>query len=179
MFELFLVSVSLIAFGSLVIQDRIGVRKGHRASPSALLVVLGLYVWALLQLFWFAPGGFLFSLMAGPFALVPFAAVSLSGLVLGVRLLMAASYLLRGVDAEERIARIVRHSHLHHLAVFVVFSVASLVIGVVGGFGAAVALLVYVSVACGIGGLIGTSLARVGLSDPDAWQSLSSAERAA
>jgi hypothetical protein len=179
MFELFLVSVSLIAFGSLVIQDRIGVRKGHRASPSALLVVLGLYVWAFLQLFWFAPGGFYFSLMAGPVALVPFAAVSLSGLVLGVRLLMAASYLLRGVDAEERIARIVRHSHFHHLAVFVVFAVASLVIGVLGGFGAAAGLLVYVSIACGIGALIGTSLARVGLSDPDAWLELSNAKQVA
>lgn len=180
MFELILVVIALLVFASLVIQDRIGARSGRSTDARTLLVVLALYAWGLLQLFWFAPGGLYFSLIAGPFALVPFAAVSLSGFVLGARLLMAASYLLRRVDAEERIARIVRHSHLHHLAVFAVFAFASFVIGLFGSFGEAAVLLVYVSVACGVGGLVGASLGHVGLSDSGASRySLSDAEEAA
>jgi hypothetical protein len=165
MFELMLVAIALLVFASLVIQDRIGARSGRSTDARTLLVVLALYAWGLLQLFWFAPGGLYFSLIAGPVAFAPFLAVSLSGFVLGVRLLVAASYLLRRVHAEERLARIVRHSHLHHLAVFIVFALASVVIGIMGSFGEAAALLVYVSTACAIGGLVGAALGHVALSD--------------
>lgn len=163
--ELVFLALVSIAFLSIAIQSELGERRGHRATVSGLLLVTALYVWALLTLGWFAPGGLYFSLVMGPIALVPFAAVSLSGLVLGVRLLMAASYLLRGVARPEPIARIARHSHLHHLAVFVVFVVTGIVLAALGSLVEASILVVYVSVACGIGWLIGAALGRAGLSD--------------
>jgi len=170
MFELFV--VSLLVVGSIAVQAWMGVRNGKPLAPRTF--VLALYLWALLTLFWFAPGGLYFSFFFGPVAVVPFAVVSLSGLVLGVRLLMAASYLLRGVAAEARIARIVRHSHLHHLAVVAVFSIAGAYPmywsraepGVCSGYGCmGLFVILFVSVACSIGGLIGASLGRVGLSE--------------
>lgn len=179
MFELLLVLVPLFIVASIPVQASMGAHAGRVPSPRTLLLVVALYAWAGLTFFVFAPGGFYLSLVAGPVALLPFAVVSTSGFILAVRLVIACSYLLRGVDAEERIARIVRFSHLHHLAVAVVFLIASAVMAVVGA-GDALVLAVFVSVASGIGGLLGAALGYVGLSEraPSRY-SLSDAEEAA
>ena len=80
---------------------------------------------------------------------------------------------------EERIRRIVRHSHAHHLAVVVVFGIASAVMAVSGG-NEALGLIVFVSIASGIGGLVGAGLGYVGLSDrASSRYSLADAEEAA
>lgn len=180
MFELLVVLVALFLVASIPVQVSMGMRAGRAPSPRTLCLVVALYVWAGLTFFIFAPGGFYLSLVAGPVALLPFALVSTSGFILAVRLVIACSYLLRGVDAQERIARIVRYSHAHHLAVAVVFVVASGVMAVYGGVDDALALAVFVSVASGIGGLLGAALGYVGLSDraPSRY-SLSDAEEAA
>lgn len=164
MFELLLVLVPLLIVASIPVQAAMGAHAGRTPSPRTLCLVLALYAWAALTFFVFAPGGFYFSLMVSPLALLPFALVSTSGLFLAVRLVIACSYLLRGVDAEERIARIVHFSHAHHLAVAVVFLVASAVMAVVGA-GDALVLAIFVSVASGIGGLLGAALGYVGLSE--------------
>lgn len=179
MFELLLDLVLLFLVASIPVQASMGAHAGRAPSLRTLLLVVALYAWAGLTFFVFAPGGFYLSLVAGPVALVPFALVSTSGFILAVRLVIACSYLLRGVDAEERIARIVRQSHAHHLAVALVFLIASGVLAVLGA-GDALALAVFVSVASGIGGLLGAALGYVGLSDraPSRY-SLSDAEEAA
>ncbi len=165
MFELLLVLVPLLIVASIPVQAAMGAHAGRTPSPRTLCLVLALYAWAALTFFVFAPGGFYLSLVTGPVALLPFALVSTSGFVLAVRLVIAASYLLRGVDAEARIARIVRFSHAHHLAVAVVFLIASAALAVVGGVDDALVLAVFVSVASGIGGLLGAALGYVALSD--------------
>jgi hypothetical protein len=174
-FSLILVSIFL----SIAVQAWMGARAGRPPSLGIVVAALVAHLWALLTLIWFAPGGIYLAVVMGPVALVPFAAVSISGLVLSVRLWLACSYLLRGVDAGERIRRIVRYSHAHHLAVVVVFGLASAVMAVSGG-NEALALIVFVSIASGIGGLVGAALGTVGLSDraPSRY-SLSDAEEAA